>query len=289
MSKVPEAVSGSPLSPQAALPIAAAFRLTRPANCLMSGFGVALGIMATPGEIAPLAVCGAIACGMFITAGGNTLNDYYDAEIDLVNHPRRPIPSGRIRRWTAKMLAVGELLAGLILGRCVNETCGWIALLAVVALVAYERGGLKNAGLPGNVAISLLTGLLFLAGGAAAGDPWPSASLALLAFMASLAREIVKDIEDIAGDTTRRTWPMQVGVRPARRAAASLFTVAALLSPMPYLLGTLSIWYLCIVMPANVLFVWIIVSLLRGREGISRWTKWAMLVVLIAFLVGALT
>jgi geranylgeranylglycerol-phosphate geranylgeranyltransferase len=254
----------------------------------MSGFGVVLGMLATPGEIAPLTFCYAIACGMLITAGGNTLNDYYDAEIDLVNHPKRPIPSGRIRRWTAKMLAVGELLAGLILGRLVNVACGWVALLAVAALVAYERGGLKNSGLPGNVVISLLTGLLFLAGGAAVGDPWPSASLALLAFVASLGREIAKDIEDVAGDTTRRTWPMRVGVRPARLAAAFLFATAALLSPLPYLLETLSIWYLYVVMPANVLFVWIIFALLRSKVGISRWTKGAMLVVLVAFLVGAL-
>jgi len=289
MSEITESVSGSPHAPRPVPCIAAAFRLTRPANCLMSGFGIVLGILATPGEISSLAVCGAIACGMLITAGGNTLNDYYDADIDRVNHPRRPIPSGRIRRWTAKMLAVGELMAGLILGRLVNVACGWVALLAVVTLVAYERGGLKKSGLPGNVAISLLTALLFLAGGAAVGNPWPSASLALLAFVASLGREIAKDIEDIAGDTTRRTWPMRIGVRPARLAASLLFAAAALLSPVPYLLGTLSLWYLCVVMPANVLFVWIIVALIQGREGISRWTKRAMLIVLVAFLVGALT
>jgi len=289
MSKIPETLSGLTHNPRTAVPIASAVELTRPGNCLMSGFGVVLGMLATPGEITPFAVFGAIACGMLITAGGNTLNDYYDAEIDLVNHPKRPIPSGRIRRFTAKLLASGELLVGLILGRLVNETCGWIALLAVATLIAYERGGLKNAGLPGNIAISLLTGLLFLAGGSAMGDPWPSVSLALLAFVASLGREIAKDIEDIAGDTTRRTWPMRVGVQPARKVTAVLFVLAIVLSPLPYMFGTLSSGYVYLVMPANVLFAWIIIALLEGKKRISKWTKIAMLVVLIAFLVGALT
>jgi len=268
---------------------AAAVQLMRPFNGLMSAMAVWLGVLAVASEIPLLKLIYALACGALITSGGNTINDCFDAEIDRVNHPRRPIPSGRISPSTAWVWAVAELAVGLILGFGVNVTCGVIAAMAVALLLAYEAAGLKNAGLPGNVTISLLTALLFITGGAAAGDVYPPMSLALLAFLASLGREIIKDIEDVAGDTTRETWPMRVGIPRARQGATVFLVVAVLLSPLPWWLGTLSMGYLIAVSIADLMFVRTITVLFKETKGAARAAKQAMFIVLAAFLIGVLT
>jgi geranylgeranylglycerol-phosphate geranylgeranyltransferase len=268
--------------------ILAALRLMRPLNCLMSGFGTVLGMLATGGTILPSTLWRAAACGMLVTGGGNTLNDYHDADIDQVNHPARPIPSGQIHRQTVLGLAIGELSIALFLGWSVNTSFGLIALLAVAALIAYEWR-LKVRGLAGNVVISLLVGLLFVAGGAAVGNLWQPASLGLLAFVATLGREIAKDIQDLEGDRPRWTWPMRVGSRRAGLLAAGLLFASVLLSPLPYLLGTLSVWYLYLVLLADLGFGWAIYLLFSRPARASRPLKWAMLAVLVAFLAGVLT
>jgi len=283
---VPDEPQTAPGSFGAAGAVTSAVVLMRPLNCAMSAFGVLLGARAASPDVDWRLVGFAMACAAVITAGGNTINDYLDAEIDKANHPGRPIPAGRIRRRTAWMLGLGELGLGVGFGFLVNVPCGAIAMAAVGLLLAYEAGGLKNAGLPGNVVISLLTGLLFLTGGAAAGDVIAPLSLGVLACVASIGREIIKDVEDMGGDVTRRTLPMRVGIDQAKKAAAGLIVLAMVLSPWPYLQGTLSGWYLIVVMAANLVFAWSILLLFRRPRGASGAAKLAMLVVLAAFLVG---
>jgi geranylgeranylglycerol-phosphate geranylgeranyltransferase len=267
----------------------AAIRLMRPFNCVMSAVAVWLGALAVSTETTLVKLVCALACGALITAGGNTINDCFDVEGDRINHPERPIPSGRISKTKAWYLAALELLIGLALGLSVNLTCGVIAALAVALLLAYEAAGLKNSGLPGNITISLLTALLFVTGGAAAGDVRPPLSMALLAFLASVGREIIKDIEDIEGDTTRRTWPMRVGIPRARQGATAFLVAAMLLSPLPWVLDTLGIGYLVAVLIADLMFVRTIIILFKQNKGAASAAKQGMFAVLVAFLIGVTT
>jgi len=288
MSASPLLLLNSATAPQALARIIAAVRLRRPLNCAMSAFAVLLGAWTVARQV-PLVIllCGQ-ACAALITAGGNTLNDYYDAEIDRLNHPRRSIPSSQISRRTAGYLAWAELAVGLAAGLSIGVGCGLIAFLAVALLIGYERSGLKNAGLSGNITISLLTALLFLMGGATAAGLTRPVSLAVLAFIASLGREIIKDIEDMVGDNTRRTWPMRVGPQRARITAALLLSLAVVSSPLPYLFGVLNVWYLPVVSVADVTFLATIIALFRLRRYASQTAKLAMLAVLAAILVGLL-
>ncbi len=265
---------------------AAPLRLARPLNCAMSVFAVLLGAWTVTRQIPAAVLFSCLACAALITAGGNTLNDYADAEIDRLNHPARPIPSGQISRRAAGVLAWAELALGMVAGSVVSMGCGLIAFLAVALLVAYETAGLKKSGLPGNITISLLTAMLFIMGGIAVNDPARPASLAVLAFITSLGREIIKDIEDIGGDVGRRTWPMRVGPPKAKITAALLLGLAVILSPLPYFFGALDNGYLAVIGMANVAFVWTIVMLFRSPRRASRAAKLAMLVVLGAILIG---
>ncbi|MEE9173439.1 MAG: UbiA family prenyltransferase [Thermoplasmata archaeon] len=270
--------------------------ILRPPNLVMSfvgcllGSAVVLGSVSTLLESLPLALQAA-AIAVLFTAAANTLNDYYDRETDRVNHPERPIPSGQVTARGA--LAV----AGLLFAATVpwSLLLRW-ELLAVVlvnlAFMASYETVFKRTGLRGNLLIAWLVASLFLFGGLALYPDFPALLpvlvLALLAFLATLGREIVKDIEDVRGDTDRKTLPMRVGTAGAARVAAASLVLAVGLSGLPPALQMLGLAYLPVVLVADAILIYAALNSAR-RPGLSqRAAKYGMMVALLAFLVGAL-
>jgi geranylgeranylglycerol-phosphate geranylgeranyltransferase len=184
---------------------------------------------------------------------GMAINDYFDREIDRVNRPDRPIPSGAVSPREA--LAFSGVLFGLAVALAVTlpPLAVGIAVVNLLALVAYTE---LFKGLPGlgNALVGYLTGSTFLFGGAAVGGRLESVLvLFALASLATFAREVVKDVEDVAGDREEglRTLPIAYGERPSLYLATAVLAVAVLASPAPYLLGTFGLPYLLIVLPAD--------------------------------------
>src|SRR5881628_1759878 len=81
--------------------------MTRPINCLMIGLAVIVGEVINLGNIAPLdkLVFGFLTASLMM-AGTMILNDIYDVEIDRLNAPTRPLPSGRASLRGAYVLAI---------------------------------------------------------------------------------------------------------------------------------------------------------------------------------------
>ncbi len=269
-------------------------RLIRPLNCTMAAAGVAIAALVAVGlegvSRHVLEVVLAAAAVFFVTAAGNVLNDYVDREADAVNHPDRPIPSGQVSPGDAFTLALILFVVPVPLGAFVNfEVLGLIVLNSIL-LVVYERE-YKGRGLSGNLLISYLVASLFLYGGLAVAerqiDPLLRvALLGALAFVTTLAREITKDIEDMAGDVDRRTLPMRVGVPRAHAVAAGLLVAGVVLSAVPAVLGVLHLAYLAVVILADAMFITaarLVAERPRDAQGLE---KSAMVVALMAFLVG---
>lgn len=220
------------------------------------------------------------------TAAGNSLNDYYDRETDKVAHPERPIPSGRVQPRVARTLAFVLFAFALALSVFVNYWSLTIVIVSIAVMVGYERW-LKAEGLAGNLAISWLTGALFLFGGAAVGRFELAWILAALALLATLGREIVKDIQDVEGDKgTRRTLPMRIGATNAGIAGSAAFVAAVLFSPLPYLLKLLSVWYVPVVVVADGIFIYCALIHFKSPEKGQKIAKLGMLVALLAFFLG---
>ena len=156
-------------------------------------------------------------------------------------------------------------------------------------MVGYEIV-LKAEGFAGNLAISWLTGALFLFGGAAVDRLGLAAILAALAFLATLGREVIKDVQDVEGDRrTRRTLPMRVGQRNAGLVASGALGTAVVLSPAPYLLDLLSVWYVPVVAAADAIFIYCALIQFENPERGQKAAKLAMIVALVAFLAGGVT
>lgn len=263
------------------------WEILRPFNCIMAGVAVVIGL-AVAGGSDPKAGLLIFFAVFLITGAGNAIDDYYDREIDAINRPQRPIPSGRILpnaafRYSLALFALGCILAGLV-----NQICFAVAAFNSVLLFFYARD-LKATPLAGNASVAFLTGSTFLFGGAAAG---PAGLLAnqvpfWLSFLASMSREIAKDIEDMAGDRQggAKTLPILAGERLSAGLAAGFAIAAVALSYFaPF--GRL---YLAIVAVADLFFLLSVLKISKGdAAGSQKAIKKGMAVALLAFLTGAL-
>ena len=230
--------------------------LFRAGNCITGFVGVFLGAILTLEELPSgnnLNITTLLALSVYsFMASWNALNDYLDLEIDKINRPDRPLPSGRINK-TVAMIAIisgciisfGTLfLAGQIANDLTDNFEDWyptivIWFLALALLLNYEDDrvllGLKNRGLPGNLAISISVGLVVLFGAAGIFDPLNqrAVSLFVIGTLYNFSREIIKDVEDMDGDKGRNTYAMRVGADKARLTSwvILLITLVALLTP----------------------------------------------------------
>lgn len=269
--------------------------LLRPLNVVITGLVVMVGgIMGLKSEgisYPPLML--AALSAMLVTGGSNAINDYYDRAIDAINRPLRPIPSGQITARAAWWGGVALILTGIGTGFRVSYVCGTIASGVSLLLWGYSAY-LKHRPMVGNLAVGLSGGLAFLYGGLAVSHPEQALFPSLFAFLIHIAREIIKDVEDLPGDGAfhSRTLPVVVGVRGASRIAAALLSILVVFTFLPYFMGLYSTRYLLLVtLLTNLPLIWVIVQL-NGKSPdkkasqLSNILKGTMLGGLLALYVG---
>lgn len=155
---------------------------------------------------------------VLIAAAGYIINDYFDLNIDRINKPDKLIVERYIKRRSALLLHIVLSIAGIMIGFYIDSHTkvrflGWANAACVVFLFAYSIS-LKKRLLSGNILISLLTAwtvfvvtfcetsnMIDLQGSYAVEKITRLTFLyAAFAFIISLIREAVKDMEDIDGD-----------------------------------------------------------------------------------------
>lgn len=278
----------------------AAFQLVRLGNTVVSFVGTVVGGVAARGAGLQLPASlwfTLVLAGFstaFVTAGGNVVNDILDRESDRVNHPDRPLVTGAISPRVAKGVA-GTLLAGAVAVAApvfvLHLLVGIILAAALAALLSYEFR-FKSVGFGGNLLVGFLTGLVFLYGGAAAGAPVAVLPFAFMAFFATLSREVIKDMEDQAGDLERRTLPRTRGMVFSGRVARVAIGTALALSVVPLVVllpiqSVAGIIYAALVLVADALFIVSVAWLPTRLHTEQSMSKGAMAVALLAFLAVA--
>ncbi len=227
-----------------------------------------------------------------LLSAGNAINDYCDYNIDRINRPKRPLPSGRIRRRDALIFAIILVAIGIYLGALINRNATGIAILVCVALISYAFW-LKRTPFVGNLVVSGLTGLTFVAGGVAIDSVKGTLIPATFAFLFTTAREIVKDLEDTEGDLKHNVKTLAIlNPQLAVQTAIGFMALVILFSPIPYLFGWYS-WHYLIVVGLGVDLVLIGLAIRLWRDAskdncttIQRWMKWDIFVGLGAIYIG---
>ncbi len=154
-----------------------------------------------------------------IAAAGYAINDYYDVKIDAINRPERLVLDRRIKRRYA--LILHPILNGLAFG--LGLWLGWpvLALFVISAgMLWWYSNQLKRQPFVGNFVIALLTAASVLTPAMVYRQAYvASLFFAFCAFMVSLVREIVKDLEDQPGDAAHgaQTLPLVLGLRATKQ------------------------------------------------------------------------
>jgi len=195
-----------------------------------------------------------------ITAGGYVINDYFDIKADLINRGE-VIVGTKIPRRTAMMWHNILNLVGVAAGFYISWKAGYfwmgILFLIVSGLLYFYSASYKRQFLVGNIVVALLTGMVPML---VAIYEWPAlyrfcyenavsppvlslvfywmGGFGVFAFLTTLAREIIKDIEDFEGDLAygRNTLPVITGTVTAR--IISIFLII-LTSGLLYI-----VWYM---------------------------------------------
>jgi len=186
---------------------------------------------------------------VLIAAAGNIINDYFDLNIDEVNKPEKKIIDKLIKRRWAIVLHILFSFTGILIGFYVDFTTPvfWLGLsnLGCAFLLFGYSISLKKKLLVGNILVSLLTSWVILvcffcyyrSFVCYRCDPFEwqaelrrliriSILYAAFAFVISLIREVVKDMEDMGGDARYgcRTIPIVWGI-PASKVFVAVWLV----------------------------------------------------------------
>lgn len=265
-----------------------AIELMRSGNAVAAGVLTFIGSFVAGGLGTPASAAFAVLATVLATGGGNAINDYFDREIDAINRPDRPIPRGAISPRAGLWFSLALFAGAVVLTLLLPMLAVVIAVLNLAALVAYTE---IFKGLPGvgNALVAYLTGSTFLYGGAAVGGDLATVSvLFVLAATATMAREIIKDVEDVEGDRKEglNTLPIAVGERTALAVAVAFVGVAVLVSPVPYIRGTFGAAYLVVLAPTLAGLVAGAYRSLSDPTTGQTWLKASMFLAALAFVVG---
>jgi 4-hydroxybenzoate polyprenyltransferase len=193
-----------------------------------------------PHKLTPQVFPFIVAASVFIAAGGYIINDYFDINIDLVNKPDKMVVEKNINRRWAILLHLIITTIGVMISLYVGIKTTLIILIANIIstlLLWFYSTTFKKKLLSGNLIISALTAwtilVLYFAVNTTILKTTPLAAdiklsfnhiykLAVLyggfAFIISLIREVVKDMEDIEGDIKYNcnTMPIAWGIPAAK-------------------------------------------------------------------------
>ncbi len=251
--------------------------LIRPVNCTMIGFAVIVGaFVSKPATIPVLQLALGFMTGFFICAYSMAVNDVYDLEVDEVNRPDRPIPSGRVSAEDATRLSFLVLALGI--------GCSLLSLIPLAFAIAAAYAFLswlynsraKKTGLAGNLIVASSLAIPFIYGGAVSGGPIGGSLLlmmALTAFFSGVGREVVKAMADVDGDAKREVNSIarKRGMGVAAAVGALFFLLAVLTSWVPLLTGLANEVYTYGVVIPDAIFIYLAVAILARHEAASAY------------------
>jgi len=276
--------------------------LIRPANSVLVGFAVIVGIAVTSKnyhEIFTLTSLLGFFTGFLISSFSMVSNDIYDLEVDRVNQPGRPIPSGIVTAEQAKIFSVVLLVLGLAASAGLGYASFSIA--AIFALIGwyYNYRG-KKSGLFGNSLVALSLAIPYIFGSVALGNYALNLGylLALTSFLAGMGREILKGVADVQGDKVRnvRTVAVSYGTKTAKDLSSLFFMLAVVSSTLPLflnLLGKAVLVYSGLILIPDAIFIFLayrVLSLKNEQDSLRLKSRalQGMMLGLIVYLISGL-
>jgi chlorophyll synthase len=234
------------LEPIPALPVVVEF--LKPITWFPPMWAMACGVVSSGVPVAeswPTLLAGVVLAGPMVCATSQAVNDWFDRDVDAINEPLRPIPSGRLPGRTGLYVAVAWTLLSLAVATVLGAW-GFMAAVAGLALGwAYSAPPLrlKRNGWYGNAACAACyEGLPWFTGAALMVGALPGAPILAAAFLYSVGAHgimTLNDFKSIEGDrlTGVGSLPVRLGAEGAARAACVF-----MLAPQLVVIALLLAW-----------------------------------------------
>ena len=242
-------------------------KILRPNEALLMAIQVL--IMAIVGHVFSIPFVLATVLVFLMAGAGNVINDVFDCKIDAVNKPDRPIPSGKITLKNARIYAgilyTISILISLVISYLINNFWFFVMIIcSAVIIYAYSRY-FKVMPLVGNIIVGGMIGFCIILGGfilLCTTKDWNifkvSLYIGLFSAVLNVARELVKDMEDVRGDQAcgARTFPILYGKKSSSVITIVLLAVAVGAHIILYTFGIFNIAYLIIFIIAAILYIY---------------------------------
>jgi len=207
-------------------------RIIRPSSCVTIAVIAVIGqALASAGVPGLLVGASAFLTGFFLTASSFTLNDYIDHEIDAINTPWRPIPSGLISREEALRFGVALGIIGSAFSLLTSPLASAVAIGSLLLSILYTVRG-KYLGLMGHAMVALSISSTFIFGALTMTESLtpPVFGVFTVSFLYILGGELTQSISDYEGDEAKGVRSMAIlrGRRAAAVAAAVCYILTAL-------------------------------------------------------------
>ncbi|MFW9854669.1 MAG: UbiA family prenyltransferase [Candidatus Thorarchaeota archaeon] len=241
---------------------------------------------------------------LLLASAIESINDYFDVETDIANRRYdRPIARGAFTPRYVKNLSIAFfVLSTVIISFLVlvyNVTIALLGFTIIFIIVGvFYNLGLKETGFIGNMWVSvgyvspLFTGFFLLS---------PTEDFILFAcglmlgvtFFLATGREIVKDIQDLAGDKSvnLKSLPVRIGPVRAGWIASGLFLIAIICATLVGLLvyENVVFWSLLVILTLilGLTSYTILTEKELGGKKARKYTRWSLWTAMGAFFLGA--
>ena len=214
--------------------------LLRVHNLIGTALGVLAGIILVSSKVEYRAII-AIISAVLIAGAGYAINDYFDIDIDKINKPSRPLPSGKIEAKTAYRLAIIMFVIGSLLPILIGPLTTAFAIFNAILMYYYSKV-LKRTGFIGNLTVAFSTSATIFYGALSVLEPsgrlievTSILPVVFLTFSLTLAREVIKGIEDYYGDKENGVKTLAVVMGPKK---AALIALLLTLSCFPLIMAS---------------------------------------------------
>jgi geranylgeranylglycerol-phosphate geranylgeranyltransferase len=235
--------------------------------CVVVGQAVALGSLPS---IFMLAL--GFLLGFLLSGSAMIYNDYFDLEVDRINAPHRPLPTGLLSPSEAIIFGAITAVLGLLVALLIHPIVFGLGLITWIMGFLYNWK-LKAAGLWGNLIVSASVAMTFILGGVSVGQVanpvlW---IFGLIAFVFDLAEEIAGDAMDMAGDQKRSSKSLAIlyGKKTALRISSLLFLGVIILTIFPAIWGETGLGYLIPITITDGLIIFFTYKLLKSSTSIE--------------------
>ncbi|MCH8940928.1 MAG: geranylgeranylglycerol-phosphate geranylgeranyltransferase [Bacteroidetes bacterium] len=272
----------------------AVFKIIRPLNILITFLSVIVaGIIAQGKNYVPqILLLVAIAESLTFSAG-NIINDIFDIETDKLNRPERVLPKGEINKQTAFIVYILFVLLSGFISFYVNTAVFKIIIGTNIILFLYSFV-LKRTILLSNVIVASVVGSAFILGASAVDNIKAGYIPFLFALLINFGREIVKDMQDIKGDTAQgmKSFPSVFGFKSSKLVILLSSFLLIIFTFYPYVFNLYGLTYfLFILIIVDPFLIFIIYKLFKNDsvenlKKISLYLKLNMVFGLVAIYFG---